>query len=61
MTSASLYNVNGFADLLLQTPELVQVYLNSTRFISWAINNNFTGRPDLAQVYYPSKYINIAR
>jgi hypothetical protein len=56
ITAASLFNVHGFGDLLLSTPDLVQTYLNSTRFISWAIQTNFSGRPDLAQVYYPSTY-----
>jgi hypothetical protein len=56
ITSASLFNLNNFGDLFVQTPELIQTYLNSTRFITWAIHSNFSGRPDLAQVYYPSTY-----
>ncbi|RNA02512.1 hypothetical protein BpHYR1_046433, partial [Brachionus plicatilis] len=35
---------------------MVQTYLNTTKFISWAIKGNFSDRPDLAQVYYPSTY-----
>jgi hypothetical protein len=56
ITSGAIFNTNGFGDKFLQSPELIQTYLNSTRFISWAINGNFSGRPDLAQVYYPSTF-----
>lgn len=56
MTSAALFNINQFGDKFLQSPDLIQTYLNSTKFISWAITSNFTGRPDLALVYYPSNF-----
>ena len=35
---------------------LQQIYLNTTSLIAHEIVNNFTGRPDLALTYYPSKY-----
>jgi hypothetical protein len=56
ITSASIYNINSFASYLLGSSDFQKVYLNTTNFISWAIKTNFTGRPDLAQVYYPSTY-----
>ena len=56
ITSGSIFNVNNFGDLFLQSADLQAIYLNSTKFISWAIHNNFSSRPDLAQVYYPSTY-----
>merc|ERR550539_112211 len=33
-----------------------EIYLNSTQLISWGIETNFSSRPDLAQVYYPSLF-----
>lgn len=56
ITSGSIYNINNFGDHFLANQELIQTYLNSTRFISWAIKSNFSSRPDLAQVYYPSTH-----
>ena len=56
MTAASIDNVNNFGSLFVDSPDLQQIYLNTTKFITWAINSNFSGRPDLAQVYYPSRY-----
>lgn len=56
ITAGSIYNVNGFTESFLKSPKMIQTYLNTTRFIAWAINSNFTSRPDLAQVYYPSKF-----
>lgn len=50
MTSASIENINDFGTLFLQSDDLQQIYLNTTKFITWAINSNFSGRPDLAQV-----------
>jgi hypothetical protein len=55
ITSGSIFNVNGFGDLFLNDKDLVSIYLNSTKFISWAFSTNFSSRPDLAQIYYPSK------
>lgn len=57
ITSGAIYNVNDFADRFINNYDLRQVYLNSTKFIGWAIKTNFSSRPDLAQVYYPSKFI----
>lgn len=56
IAAGAIYNINGFGDAFLKSPKLIQTYLNTTRFISWAIKTNFTSRPDLAQVYYPSRY-----
>lgn len=56
ITSAALFNINDFASVFLGSTDLQQVYLNSTKLISWAIQSNFTARPDLAQVYYPSLF-----
>jgi hypothetical protein len=56
IASAVLFDVNSFRSLFLQSPQMQQVFLNTTRFISWAIKTNYTKRPDLAQVYYPSTY-----
>ncbi|CAF0912293.1 unnamed protein product [Brachionus calyciflorus] len=56
MTSAALFNINEFTSKFLNSPQMIQTYLNTTRFVSWAIKSNFTNRPDLAQVYYPSTY-----
>ena len=56
ITSGSIYNINGFGDLFLNNTDLQAIYLNSTKFISWAISTNFSSRPDLAQVYYPSTF-----
>lgn len=56
MTSAAIYNINNFAQNFLQSSEIIQTYLNTTKFVSWAIKSNFSDRPDLAQVYYPSTY-----
>ena len=50
LTSASIYNVNDFGMLFAKSSELREIYLNTTRFVGWAIENNFTARPDLAQV-----------
>jgi hypothetical protein len=54
-TSAALMNLSGFSGLFLKSSDLVQTYLNSTRFVSWAIQTNFSSRPELASLYYPSK------
>lgn len=56
IASGSIYNINGFGDLFLTQPDMQQIFLNSTKFISWAIQANLSSRPDLAQVYYPSTY-----
>lgn len=56
ITSGAIYNVNKFRDYFLQDQELQKTYLNTSYFISWTISNNFTARPDLAQIYYPSIY-----
>lgn len=56
ITSGAIYNINDFRDNFLKSQELIQTYLNTSKFVSWTISNNFTGRPDLAQVYYPSRY-----
>ena len=52
MTSASIENINDFGNLFLQSDDLQKIYLNTTKFISWSINSNFSGRPDLAQVIF---------
>lgn len=49
-TSGSIYNINNYGDYLLNSTDLQRVYLNTTKFISWAIKSNFSSRPDLAQV-----------
>lgn len=56
IAAGAIYNLNGFGDAFLKSPELISTYLNTTRFITWAIKSNYTSRPDLAQVYYPSKF-----
>ena len=56
IASAAIYNINGFSDLFLASPKMIQTYLNTTKFIAWGIRSNFSSRTDLAQVYYPSKY-----
>ncbi|RNA27111.1 transmembrane [Brachionus plicatilis] len=56
ITSGAIFNVNDFREYFLKNQELVPIYLNTSFFISWTISNNFTARPDLAQVYYPSTY-----
>jgi hypothetical protein len=56
ITSGALFNINGFGDAFIRSSDIQQVYLNTTKFISWAIKANFSSRPDLAQVYYPSTY-----
>lgn len=56
ISSASIQNINNFGTLFLQSSDMQQIYLNTTKFIAHAINTNFSGRPDLAQVYYPSRY-----
>ena len=56
ITSAAIYNINNFTQHFMQNSQIIQTYLNTTKFISWAIKGNFSDRPDLAQVYYPSTY-----
>jgi len=56
-TSGSIYNINNYGDYLLNSTDLQRVYLNTTKFISWAIKSNFSSRPDLAQVTKISIYI----
>ena len=56
ITAATLFNTSAFADTLDASGDLQQVYVNSSRFIGWSIANNYSARPDLAQVYYPSMY-----
>ncbi len=56
ITSGSIDNINDFGTLFVQSDDMQQTYLNTTRFVAWAIQSNFSSRPDLAQVYYPSKY-----
>lgn len=55
-TAASIYNTNGYGDYLVKSLELQKVYLNTTKFISWAIKSNFSSRPDLAQVSLSFNY-----
>ena len=50
MTAASTDNINDFGSLFFQSKDLQEIYLNTTKFIAWTINSNFSGRPDLAQV-----------
>lgn len=50
ITAASTDNINDFGSLFAQSQDLQEIYLNTTKFITWAINSNFSGRPDLAQV-----------
>lgn len=52
ITSASISNINNFRSLFVESTDLQQIYLNTTKFISWAIKSNFSGRPDLAQVNF---------
>lgn len=56
ITDAAIIDLNGFRSIFLKSDQIQQIYLNTTKFISWAIQTNFTNRPDLAQVYYPSTY-----
>ena len=56
ITSATIYDINGFQQEFLDSPEFQQLYLNTTKFITWAIQTNYSSRPDLALVYYPSVY-----
>ena len=56
ITSATLYDINGFQQEFLNSLDFQTLYLNTTKFITWAIDTNYTSRPDLAQVYYPSTY-----
>lgn len=56
IASSTIFDINGFQNLFLQNSGLQQIFLNSTNFISWAIKSNFTNRPDLMQVYYPSTF-----
>lgn len=56
IAAGAIYNINGFGDAFLNSPQLIQTYLNTTRFITWSIKANYTSRPDLAQVYYPSRF-----
>ncbi len=50
MTSAVVGELGNFAGAFLESKDLQQIYLNTTRFVTWTINSNFSGRPDLAQV-----------
>ena len=56
ITSATLFDINGFQKEFLNSLDFQQLYLNTTKFITWAIETNYTSRPDLALVYYPSVY-----
>jgi hypothetical protein len=56
ITSATLYDINGFQKEFLDSLDFQQLYLNTTKFITWAVETNYTSRPDLALVYYPSVY-----
>lgn len=35
-------------------PEVQMIYENTTNLLAWAIERNFSGRPDIALTYYPS-------
>ena len=50
ITSASIDNINNFGTLFIQSEDLRQTYLNTTKFITTSINSNFSSRPDLALV-----------
>ena len=50
ITAGSIYNVNDFGSAFLQSDDMQMIYLNTTKFVAWAIKSNFSGRPDLAQV-----------
>jgi hypothetical protein len=54
ITAAALLNVNNFSSLFMDSKELVNTYLNSTKFVASMIRTNFSSRPDLATMYYPS-------
>jgi hypothetical protein len=41
--------------LVLEDAEIAQIYLNTSSLIAFEIMNNFSGRPDLALTYYPSR------
>jgi hypothetical protein len=56
IASGAIYNVNNFQSLFLSSPQMQQTFLNTTKFLSWAIKTNYTKRPDLALLYYPSNY-----
>ena len=49
-------HVLNFHKQLQSNCVLQQIYLNTTSLVAHEIVNNFTGRPDLALTYYPSKY-----
>jgi hypothetical protein len=55
ITSAALFNLNNFSHVFLGSSDLIATYLNSTKFICSIIQTNFTSRPDLATMYYPSR------
>ena len=50
ITAGSIYNVNEFGSAFLQSDDMQMIYLNTTKFVAWAIKSNFSERPDLAQV-----------
>uniref|UniRef100_A0A0B7BBD3 Uncharacterized protein n=1 Tax=Arion vulgaris TaxID=1028688 RepID=A0A0B7BBD3_9EUPU len=42
---------------ILEDKDINQIYHNSSAIISYLINSNFSNRPDLALMYYPSRYM----
>ena len=59
MTSAVIGEVGNFARTFTESKDLQQIYLNTTKFVTWTINSNFSGRPDLAQVSELSSFFSI--
>lgn len=54
ITSAVLANLSNPRNWF--DSELQMIYENTTDLIAWSIERNFSGRPDLALVYYPSLF-----
>ncbi|KAI3380652.1 hypothetical protein SNEBB_006276 [Seison nebaliae] len=54
LTSAIIYDLDEFNKVV--DSELKMIYLNTTNFLCWIMENDFEGRPDLALTYYPSIY-----
>ena len=54
LTSAVLSNLDNPSEWF--DPEVQMIYENTTNLLVWAIERNFSGRPDIALTYYPSVF-----
>lgn len=54
ITAAILADLSGPQEWF--DPDVQMIYQNTSDLIAWAISTNFSGRPDLALVYYPSRF-----